>query len=108
MGDISELMNMIPGFSGGMGKKIDLDDKKIARFKAIIQSMTLKEREHPEIIKSSRRQRIASGSGTTIQDVNQLLKQFSQTRDLMKSMKGGNMKNMKGMKNMLGGKNFRF
>lgn len=90
MGDISQLISMIPG----MGSKLkisekDVDEKRISRFKAIIQSMTMYEREHPDVIKSSRRRRIASGSGTTVQDVNQLLKQFEQAKDMMKAMKGG-------------------
>ena len=89
MGDLSQLIAMMPGL--GPNVKIsdkDIDEKKIARFKAIIQSMTMYEREHPEIIKSSRRRRIAAGSGTSIQDVNQLLKQFDQTKDMMRAMKG--------------------
>ncbi len=90
MGDLSQLISMMPGL--GRNIKIsekDIDEKRIARFKAIIQSMTMYEREHPEIIKSSRRKRIAAGSGTTIQDVNQLLKQFEQSKDMMRAMKGG-------------------
>lgn len=93
MGDLSQLISMMPG----LGNKVkisekDIDESRIARFKAVIQSMTMQEREHPEIIKSSRRKRIAAGSGTTIQDVNQLLKQFDQTKDMMKAMKGGRRK----------------
>ena len=74
----------------------DIDESRIERFKAIIRSMTKEEREKPDIIKSSRRKRIADGSGTTIQDVNQLLKQFEQTRELMKRMKNGSFKMGKG------------
>lgn len=91
MGNMSELIGMIPGMSKMNISEKDIDEARIERFKAIIKSMTLKEREHPDIIKSSRRKRIADGSGTTIQDVNQLLKQFEQTKELMKSMKGGKM-----------------
>lgn len=94
MGDISELMGMIPGFNAGGKKKIDIDEKRIGRFKAIIQSMTKYEREHPEVIKASRRKRVATGSGSTVQEVNQLLKQYDQAKDMMKAMKGGNMKKM--------------
>lgn len=92
MGDLSEIMGMIPGMAGKY-KTADaaLDEDKIARFKAIIQSMTMYEREHPDVIKASRRKRIAAGSGTTIQDVNQLLKQFDQSKEMMKMMKGGKM-----------------
>lgn len=90
MGNISDLMAMVPGLSGKMKiSDADIDESRIARFKAIIRSMTMYEREHPEIIKASRRKRIAAGSGTSIQDVNQLLKQFDQTKDMMKMMKGG-------------------
>ncbi|MBR5388221.1 MAG: signal recognition particle protein [Clostridia bacterium] len=90
MGGIKDVLGMLPGF-GGMGKlKIkeeDIDEKKIVKMKAIIQSMTLKERQNPNIINSSRKQRIAKGSGTEVQDVNRLLKQFEQTKQMMKQMK---------------------
>ncbi len=88
MGDLKGLLGMIPGL-GSKLKNIDIDEKQLARNKAIIQSMTPKERQNPEIIKASNRQRIAKGSGTTIQDVNQLLKQFEQSKELMKQMKNG-------------------
>ena len=87
MGGIGEIMQMLPGMGRFNISDKDIDEKRIERFKAIINSMTKKEREHPEIIKSSRRKRISAGSGTTIQDVNQLLKQFEQTRELMRKMK---------------------
>lgn len=87
MGGIGEIMQMLPGMGRFNISDKDIDEKRIERFKAIINSMTKKEREHPEIIKSSRRRRISAGSGTTIQDVNQLLKQFEQTRELMRKMK---------------------
>lgn len=90
MGGIKDVLGMLPGF-GGMGKlKIkeeDIDEKKIVKMKAIIQSMTIKERQNPNIINSSRKQRIAKGSGTEVQDVNRLLKQFEQTKQMMKQMK---------------------
>ncbi len=88
MGNIGDLISMVPGLSGKVSAK-DIDESRIARFKAIIQSMTMYERENPDVIKSSRRKRIAAGSGTTIQDVNQLLKQFEQTKEMMKAMKSG-------------------
>ncbi len=88
MGNIADLLAMVPGASKMKLSADDIDEKRIARFKAIIRSMTMKEREHPEIIKSSRRKRIAAGSGTSIQDVNQLLKQFEQTKELIKAMNG--------------------
>ncbi len=93
MGDLKGLLGMIPGL-GSKLKNIDIDEKQMAKNKAIIQSMTEKERENPDIIKASQRQRIAKGSGTTIQEVNQLIKQFEQTKEMMKQMKNG-----KGLKN---------
>lgn len=87
MGGIGKVMQMLPGMSKYNINDKAIDEKRIERFKAIINSMTPKEREHPEIVKSSRRRRISLGSGTSIQEVNQLLKQFEQTRDLMKKMK---------------------
>lgn len=106
MGDLSQLLSMVPGMGKYNISEKDIDEERIARFKAIIQSMTMQEREHPDIIKSSRRKRIAAGSGTTIQDVNQLLKQFEQTRDMMKAFSGKGGGKMKGM--MGGGKRGRF
>ena len=85
MGGIQNIIGMLPGM--GALKNVQVDEKQLQKNKAIIQSMTPKERNNPEIIKSSNRQRIAKGSGTTIQDVNQLMKQFEQTKELMKQMK---------------------
>lgn len=93
MGDLKGILGMIPGLSSKL-KNIDIDEKQIAKNKAIIQSMTERERENPDLIKSSHRQRIAKGSGTTVQEVNQLIKQFEQTKEMMKQMKNG-----KGLKN---------
>ena len=89
MGGAKSLLSMLPG----MGTKIkvsedDIDEKKIERTKAIILSMTKKERNDPSIINYSRKTRIANGSGTSIQEVNQLLKQFDQTKQMMKMMRG--------------------
>ena len=95
MGNINDLIGMMPGMSGMKISDKDIDQARIEKFKAIIRSMTKQEREHPEIIKSTRRKRIADGSGTTVQDVNQLLKQFDQTKELMKKMRNGSF-NMKG------------
>ena len=92
MGDINEVMAMIPGMQGKNAKNAQVDEKKIEKFKAIIKSMTKQERDNPDIIKASRRKRVASGSGTTIQDVNQLIKQYDQTKVMMKSMKKGGLK----------------
>ena len=87
MGNINDLISMIPGAS--KMKVGQIDETTLAKNKAIIQSMTAKERANPDIIKGSHKKRIASGSGTTIQDVNILLKQFAQAKDMMKQMKSG-------------------
>ena len=84
MGNIKDLASMIPGVGKAI-KDIDIDDNAFKSIEAIIQSMTAKERSNPDIINSSRRQRIARGSGTSIQEVNRLLKQFEQTRKMMKA-----------------------
>ncbi|MBE5730991.1 MAG: signal recognition particle protein [Clostridiales bacterium] len=84
MGNLSDLISMIPGMNKLKVK--DVDESRMKRFKAIIQSMTMYEREHPDIIKASRRKRIASGSGTSITEVNQLLNQFEQSKDMLKKI----------------------
>lgn len=85
MGGLKNIIGMLPGM--GALKNVDIDEKQLQKNKAIIQSMTPKERLYPETIKSSNRQRIAKGSGSTIQEVNQLIKQFEQTKELMKQMR---------------------
>ena len=85
MGNIKELMGMIPGI-GKQIKDLDIDDNAFKSVEAIIYSMTPYERSHPDAINASRRQRIAKGSGTNIQEVNRLLKQFEQTRKMMKNV----------------------
>ena len=95
MGSMSDLLAMIPGMAGKFNPK-DIDESRLVKFKAIIQSMTKKERFNPEIINGSRRKRIAAGSGTTIQDVNSLLKQFEQTKQMMKNMNNGKLARMFG------------
>lgn len=101
MGNIGDMMNMIPGLAGKMkGGAPEIDEKQIAKTKAIIQSMTPKERRNPELIKASNRKRIARGSGTSIQEVNQLLKQFELTKNMMERMQKGGMKGMRGMKGL--------
>lgn len=93
MGDINEVVAMIPGMN-----KANVDasqiDERINKYKSIILSMTPQERTHPEIIKSSRRKRIAAGSGTTVQEVNALLKQYDQTREMIKVANTGKMPQM--------------
>lgn len=89
MGNMNDIIGMIPGL-GGMAKgQMNIDEKQMDRTKAIIQSMTRRERLNPDIIKASQRKRIAQGSGTSIQEVNQLLKQFEMAKQMMKKMQGG-------------------
>jgi signal recognition particle subunit SRP54 len=99
MGDVNSLMGMLPGV-GKMKKQIadaNIDDRMIARQEAIILSMTLKERRNPKLLNAKRRKRIAAGSGTSVQDVNRLLKQFQQMATMMKKM------GKKGIKGMMPG-----
>ncbi|HIR98761.1 MAG TPA: signal recognition particle protein [Candidatus Coproplasma avistercoris] len=88
MGGLQSVVSMLPGV-GGKIKAGDLDESRIERTKAIILSMTKQEREDPVIINASRKRRIAAGSGTTVQEINQLLKQFDQVKTLMKQLKNG-------------------
>ena len=108
MGKISNLLAMMPGMGNLKIKDEDIDENKIARMKAIILSMTPSERRYPETIKGSRKRRIAQGSGTTLQDVNQLLKQFESTKELMKRFSKGGRKGMMNMpmNGMPGGRPF--
>ncbi|MEO9802746.1 MAG: signal recognition particle protein [Reichenbachiella sp.] len=98
MGNLKDLMGMIPGVGKAI-KDIDIDDDSLKPIEAIIKSMTMKEREEPDILNGSRKQRIATGSGTSIQEVNQLLKQFDQMRKMMKTMNkmGGAKRALSGM-----------
>ncbi len=89
MGGAGALASMLPGAGKMKLSEKDLDEKRMERTKAIILSMTPRERDNPQIINSSRKRRIALGSGTTVQEINQLLKQFDQTKQLMKQFKGG-------------------
>ncbi|MGN0771689.1 MAG: signal recognition particle protein [Christensenellales bacterium] len=96
MGNMQQMVSMIPGLAGKLkGQDLEIDENKMARTKAIILSMTAKERKNPDLIKSSQKKRIAAGSGTSIQDVNSLLKQFAQTKDLMNKMSGMGKRGMK-------------
>lgn len=103
MGNLKDLASMIPGVGKAI-RDVDIDDNAFKGIEAIIQSMTPKERTNPEILNTSRRQRIAKGSGTSYQEVNKLIKQFDQTRKMMKMVTGAGMKGMmsrmKSMKNM--------
>jgi signal recognition particle subunit SRP54 len=106
MGNLKDLASMIPGVGKAI-KDVDIDDNAFKGIEAIIKSMTPKERTNPEILNTSRRQRIAKGSGTNIQEVSKLIKQFDQTRKMMKMVTGGSNSNMmrmaNAMKNMKGG-----
>ena len=93
MGNIKDVLSMIPGI-GGKIKNLDIDENQMLVNKAIIQSMTPLERRNPDIIKASRRARIAKGSGTSIQQVNQLLRQFEQSKEMMKQLKSGKFRKM--------------
>lgn len=98
MGNVKDLMGMIPGVGKAM-KDVDIDDDAFKSIEAMIHSMTPEERENPKVLNGSRRKRIARGSGTSVQELNKLLKQFEQTSKMMKMM--GNKKNMaKMMQNM--------
>ena len=102
MGSMSSLMKMIPGLSGKI-KEEDIDERRMPRIKAIIYSMTKKEREKPSLIDAKRKRRIAAGSGTKVEDVNNLLKQFDQMQKMMKQISGkGGKRNMFKMMRGLG------
>lgn len=103
MGNLKDLASMIPGVGKAI-KDVDIDDDAFKGIEAIIKSMTPKERANPEVLNQSRRMRIAKGSGTSIQEVNRLVKQFDQTRKMMKMVTGNSMKSMMSrMKDMKGG-----
>jgi signal recognition particle subunit SRP54 len=94
MGPLTNLLGMIPGFAGQQMKGLKVDEREMDRIEAIILSMTPEERRRPELIKGSRRLRIARGSGTDVQQVNQLVKQFGQMRKVMKQLGRGKMPDM--------------
>ena len=102
LGSLESILSMIPGM-GKFSKQfegVDLDGKEVRRLEAIITSMTPKERQNPRIINGSRRKRIAAGCGQRVQDVNRLLKQFEETRKMMKMMTGGGKNIARMMGNM--------
>ena len=100
MGNVKDLMGMIPGMGKAM-KNVEVDDDAFKGIEAIIQSMTPKERSEPSILNGSRKKRIASGSGTSIQEVNKLIKQFNETKKVMHMM--SNKKNMANMMRQMKG-----
>ena len=99
MGNLKDLASMIPGIGKAI-KNLDIDDNAFKEIEAIIQSMTHEEREKPEVLNGNRRKRIASGCGKSIQDVNRLVKQFDETRKMMKMLSGG-----KNLSRLMGGMN---
>ena len=101
MGPLDQLLEMIPGMNAKALKDMQVDEKEFNRLEAIINSMTMKERTSPKIINSSRKKRIARGSGTTVQDVNQLLMQFKQMQKMMKQLR--NPRARQNLMNMLSG-----
>ena len=108
MGDLKSMLGMIPGMSKQL-KDVDIDERQFGRVEAIILSMTPAERGKPEIINPARKRRIAAGSGTRVEDVNRLLKQYDSMRQLMKQMKGMGKKGGRGMlRGMGGGRRFGF
>jgi signal recognition particle subunit SRP54 len=102
MGNLDQLLSMMPGMNQGALKNAQIDEGQMARTEAIIRSMTRAERARPEIINGSRRKRIANGSGTKVEDVNRLLKQFEQSKKMMKQFTG------MGKRRMMGGMKFPF
>ena len=91
MGSLESIMGMIPGMNTGAAKDAKIDESMLVKTEAIILSMTKKERINPDIINSSRKKRIAKGSGTTVEDINKLLKQFEQTKKMMKQLSSGKL-----------------
>lgn len=113
MGPLDQILEMMPGMNKMKGMKdLKVDERQLGRVEAIVRSMTKEEKVRPEILNASRRKRIAAGSGTSIQDVNRLIKQFDDMRKMMKqfsSMMGPGGKGGKGLKGKLGkGKGFKF
>jgi len=98
MGSMEQIMGMLPGVKTGALKDAKVDEKQFARLEAIIKSMTPHEKTKPDIINASRKKRIAAGSGTKVEDVNKLLKQFEQIQKMMKQFMGGGKKNKFGNK----------
>ena len=105
MGGMMSMLDKLPGMQNLPDHvKNQVDDKMFQRMEAMINSMTFKERQNPAIIKGSRKRRIAAGSGTQVQDLNRMLKQFEEMQKMMKKMrKGGMAKMMRGMQGLMGG-----
>jgi signal recognition particle subunit SRP54 len=104
MGPLSSVLGMLPGLSGHQLSKMQIDDRELDRVEAIVLSMTPEERRRPELIKGSRRLRIAKGSGTSVQQVNQLVKQFGQMQKMMKQLSSGKMPDLGALMRQGGGR----
>ena len=102
MGNIKDLAGMVPGMGKAM-KDVDINDDAFKGIEAIIHSMTKQERKNPKLLNGSRKKRISEGSGTSVVDVNQLIKQFNQMSKMMKMMQGGGAKQMMKMMKGKGG-----
>ena len=98
MGNLDQLLGMVPGVKAGALKDAQIDEDQMKRVEAIILSMTPGERLKPEVINGSRRKRIANGSGTTVEDVNKLLRQFDQMKKMMKQFSGMGKRRFGGLK----------
>ena len=102
MGSIESILSMVPGFNAVKNAKdVKIDEKEIVRVEAIINSMTMRERVDPSCLNASRRQRIAKGSGTKVQDVNKLMNQYQDMRKMMKMMRNSGGRGMKGLLNRM-------
>ncbi len=97
MGSVKDILGMLPGMNKKQLKGVNIDDKEFVKLEAIINSMTPEEREKSAIIKASRKKRIALGSGTTVQDVNKLLKSYTQSMKMIKKFNKGGMRSLKNM-----------
>ena len=104
MGSMSSILGMLPGVDKKMLKNVNIDERELDRIQAIVLSMTPYERANPRIINGKRRKRIADGSGTSVQQVNKLIKQFSEMKKMMKRMSGKGMKGMPDMSQLMGGR----
>ena len=103
MGPLDEILGMIPGVSPEL-RKTPVDERRLVRLDAIINSMTRNERARPDILNGKRRKRIARGSGATVQEVNQLLRQYGEMKRMMKSLQGGKKEAMRKLAARFGGK----
>jgi signal recognition particle subunit SRP54 len=104
MGGLAALVDKLPAEIARAAQGATLDERRIARIEGIINSMTHQERVKPELLKASRKRRVAAGAGVTVQEVNQLLAQFEQTQKMMKMVAKGPQKMMRGLRNLMPGR----